>query len=106
MKKANFGWSYPAGAENDPNAPWNQNDPEICDCCDGDGYVIESCCGDNIKGNDIDLCPTCGEHCGMEKEECSECDGTGYVKEDEDDFHEPEDHSYDNRDDNWADYIN
>jgi hypothetical protein len=21
-----FGWSYPAGAENDPNAPWNQED--------------------------------------------------------------------------------
>jgi hypothetical protein len=21
-----FGWDYPAGAENDPDAPWNQRD--------------------------------------------------------------------------------
>jgi len=48
-----------------------------CECCYGDGFLIESCCGDNIKGNDIDLCPTCGEHCGMEEIECDECNGTG-----------------------------
>ena len=23
-----FGWDYPAGAENDPDAPWNQRDEE------------------------------------------------------------------------------
>ena len=23
-----FGWDYPAGAENDPDAPWNQHDDE------------------------------------------------------------------------------
>ena len=23
-----FGWDYPAGAENDPDAPWNQHDEE------------------------------------------------------------------------------
>jgi hypothetical protein len=23
-----LGWAYPAGAENDPNAPWNQKDEE------------------------------------------------------------------------------
>lgn len=30
-----FGWSYPAGAENDPNAPWNQTDEytEECPVC-------------------------------------------------------------------------
>ena len=28
-----FGWDYPAGAENDPDAPWNQRDEED----DGEG---------------------------------------------------------------------
>ena len=23
-----FGWSYPAGAENDPSAPWNERDED------------------------------------------------------------------------------
>lgn len=23
-----FGWDYPPGAENDPNAPWNQREPD------------------------------------------------------------------------------
>ena len=44
-----FGWSYPPGAANDPNAPWNQEEGpcEVCskpvDCCE---------CAE---------CPTCGE---------------------------------------------
>ena len=30
----NFGWDYPAGAANDPNAPYNQPDePEDCTVC-------------------------------------------------------------------------
>lgn len=36
-----LGWSMPAGAENDPNAPYNQPDgPECsgCGCEGGDGY--------------------------------------------------------------------
>ena len=28
-----FGWDYPAGAEHDPSAPWNQRDDEE----DGEG---------------------------------------------------------------------
>lgn len=24
-----FGWSYPAGAAGDPNAPWNQDYPDV-----------------------------------------------------------------------------
>lgn len=31
MTKA-FGWDYPAGAENDPRAPWNQ--PDCLQCGD------------------------------------------------------------------------
>lgn len=39
-----FGWSYPAGAENDPNAPWNQGDaPRVaCTQCD---FESEECDG-------------------------------------------------------------
>ena len=29
-----FGWGYPAGAEHDPNAPWNREDPpDECPLC-------------------------------------------------------------------------
>lgn len=27
-----FGWDYPAGAENDPNAPWNQTEDHYPTC--------------------------------------------------------------------------
>jgi hypothetical protein len=37
-----FGWSYPAGAENDPNAPWNQDYEEGCE---RNGDVYEAECG-------------------------------------------------------------
>jgi RecJ-like exonuclease len=48
-----------------------------CDNCEGTGMVYLSCCGDDIRGNDIDLCPTCGEHQGDEGETCDQCEGTG-----------------------------
>lgn len=37
-----FGWSYPAGAENDPHAPWNQDADE--DMPDDEG-AYEAMCG-------------------------------------------------------------
>jgi len=34
MSRSVFGWDYPPGAANDPNAPWNQEDPpEECPMC-------------------------------------------------------------------------
>lgn len=37
MGKNPFGWGYPAGAEHDPNAPYNQPDePEDCPVCHGE----------------------------------------------------------------------
>ena len=38
-----FGWNYPAGAENDSRAPWNQPDaPDcICDECDTEAEECE-----------------------------------------------------------------
>jgi hypothetical protein len=32
MGRDPFGWDYPAGAENDPNAPWNQTDEHHSEC--------------------------------------------------------------------------
>lgn len=53
---------------------------EECPECEGTGKVFYSCCGDDIRGNDIDLCPTCHEHCDItEGEECDTCGGTGYI---------------------------
>lgn len=45
-----FGWSYPAGAANDPNAPWNQEEGP-CEVC---GKSLDDC--------DCPACPECGEH--------------------------------------------
>lgn len=47
----------------------------MCYVCDDRGWVIWSCCGDDITANinETDLCPSCGEHCGEEKEPCEEC---------------------------------
>ena len=33
MPRSPFGWDYPAGAENDPSAPYNQEDPPECVSC-------------------------------------------------------------------------
>ena len=45
---ANFGWWYPAGAANDPNAPWNQQEPPCAVC----GQYEDDCiCPE---------CPACG----------------------------------------------
>jgi len=54
-----------------------------CESCNGTGLsqIIFSCCGDDITGNDIDLCPTCLEHCGMEAEDCEDCAGSGELDE-------------------------
>lgn len=46
-----FGWSYPPGAASDPNAPYNQNGPYICEVCLCDAEVDCRC----------PECPECGE---------------------------------------------
>jgi len=39
MSRNPFGWSYPAGAEHDPNAPYNQPDlPDECPQCGEPNY--------------------------------------------------------------------
>jgi len=44
-----FGWNYPAGAENDPSAPYNAG--ELILCCDACGYI-----GQQDEG---DVCEEC-----------------------------------------------
>jgi hypothetical protein len=43
-----FGWSYPPGAANDPNAPYNQSDPPCAVC----KRPVDDCI--------CDECPQCG----------------------------------------------
>ena len=43
MSNRIFGWDYPAGAEHDPNAPWNQRDPELCPTCNGENPAMQTC---------------------------------------------------------------
>ena len=49
-----LGHDYPAGAEHDPSAPWNQSEPEECADCGGTGVLH-----------------------GSECMPCGTCDGTG-----------------------------
>ncbi len=55
---------------------------EECEDCNGRGYHIWSCCGDDITFNlpESDLCPNCHEHCGDDREDCEGCMGTGIIK--------------------------
>jgi len=52
MSRSIFGWDYPPGAALDPNAPYNQNGPYICDVCLCDQEVDCQCVE----------CPVCHEH--------------------------------------------
>ena len=54
---------------------------EWCSECDGDGFTNYSCCGVNMRGADIDICPDCKEHWPTDhQEECSVCGGKGVLK--------------------------
>lgn len=75
MRNPDFGWWYPPGAANDPNAPYNQEDPP-CEVCGQwpDDCVCPECpvCGD--YGN-----PVCYDGgircnmCGTRTAECGQC---------------------------------
>jgi DnaJ-class molecular chaperone len=66
-----FGYNYPAGAEHDPSAPWNQ--PDDCELCGGDGVKALSELGPSAWGED----------CFSEQDRivtCPDCSGTGRQK--------------------------
>lgn len=71
-----FGYDYPAGAENDPNAPWNQKDNECPDCEGAKKVCVSDCCGEDFD-EDTGICPYCKEHCN--KSDCETCDGQGHL---------------------------
>jgi hypothetical protein len=53
-----------------------------CEYCEGTGKEFYSCCQVDMRGEDIDICPKCGEHTGWDGDsngDCYECDGTGKV---------------------------
>lgn len=52
-----LGWSYPAGAEHDPNAPYNQTDEGVCSKCEGANCLEDS-----------DKCAVCAREEEIEKE--------------------------------------
>jgi hypothetical protein len=60
-----FGYNYPAGAERDPSAPWNQ--PDDCELCGGEGVLtaLEFESGEPKTAGEV---------------ACPECNGTGRQK--------------------------
>lgn len=65
MSRSIFGWDYPPGAANDPNAPWNQVDPPCAICGKEAGVCIcpecPTCGAQGDPGCYVeDACPVCG----------------------------------------------
>lgn len=58
MTRNPFGWAYPAGAEHDPNAPWNEQ-PEVEEC---------PICGKLNRDAEDHLYPYCSERCAARSE--------------------------------------
>lgn len=49
-----------------------------CPSCEDTGKDFYSCCGDDMRGKDSDLCPSCFEHTGWsgkikDCDDCEEC---------------------------------
>ena len=60
-----------------------RNKAKECFACEGTGKNFYSCCGIDMRGKDLDICPDCKEHTGWDglknAEDCDECKGTGNV---------------------------
>ena len=95
---------YPAGAEFDPRAPWNEREPTMVECaaCGGKGYHwyaydieadYETECSEevwNMLPETEEEAEAKGEHIIKgEKETCEVCDGEGEVE------YEPDYDNYD-----------
>ena len=69
--------------EHDPRSPlFKGTETGECGCCEGTGKNFFSCCGVDMRGNDIDICPDCKEHTGWDGSsygDCTECDGEGHI---------------------------
>ncbi len=60
-----FGWDYPAGAEHDPSAPYNQ--PDVCERCEGTQRVPDPSTMMLKPNGEPDSC--------MEDMDCPDCTG-------------------------------
>lgn len=87
--------SYPAGAQYDPNAPWNQKEPEYvkCQACNGKGahwYALNIETGQvtEVTRETWHLLPQKEEEAEAKREryirwdveECDCCDGDGQIE--------------------------
>lgn len=72
---------YPAGAEFDPNAPWNETDPEYCTCpeCNGDCGVWYDKDGNEYSDADY-VRMSEEERKDLEFDKCYRCDGQGEIE--------------------------
>lgn len=66
MTRNVFGWNYPPGAENDPNAPWNEKPELRCFSC-GIKLDLEDMSDNEHKslednGDVSFLCDGCANH--------------------------------------------
>ena len=53
-----------------------------CESCNGSGFHIWSCCGDDITDSEVLRCPTCQEMCAAEPVDCESCKGYGQLNTD------------------------
>ena len=69
---------YPAGAEFDPRAPWNEKEPRMIPCpvCNGKGYTYYNEDGDEISEDEYNALPS---DC-RGKDPCDECNGEGEIE--------------------------
>lgn len=83
-----FGWDLPPGAAGDPNAPWNEKEPDLCSKCNGDGLVSDCCQAEVIVDSSdieapIETCIECEKECVALT--CKPCNGTGVDEDAEQD---------------------
>lgn len=81
---------YPAGAEHDPCAPWNQEDPIMIECDECTETEWENLPDTEEEAKALDLMQIKGE-----KEICEVCNGEGEVEQ------EPYEPDYDDYDDDY-----
>jgi hypothetical protein len=69
MSRNPFGWSYPPGAANDPNAPWNQDDDGITQLQDDIAQRLEAAGIPQAFIDDIVQLIACGEQARQDRED-------------------------------------
>jgi hypothetical protein len=63
-----LGWDYPAGAENDPNAPWNEEEVP-CEQCGHTGCECLVCMACDMPAETLinGICPDCVDDAQFEE---------------------------------------